>query len=190
MASSGGKCGDVVVCAQPVVTMPKSPKKRCTTSSRKSGESPYRNEDFRLEARTEANQARQQSIMMNCDDESLQQDVATVYTFGKETPWCQRGGSYQGGGQGGRNDSDNCNSAFDGNDHFGNVCFILAPALLYILQYEFKTACVGDRDDASSLYTTTTRLNPYRKMPFFFNIRAQQVGGPSALGNGGNDMEE
>ena len=52
VASSGGKCGDVVVCAQPVITMPKSSKKRCTTSSRKSGESPYGNEDFQFEVRT------------------------------------------------------------------------------------------------------------------------------------------
>ena len=76
-------------------------------------------------------------MMMNCDDESFQQDVATAYTFGTETPWSQRGGSYQGGGRGGRNDSDNGNSAFDGKDHFGNACFILAPALLYILQNVF-----------------------------------------------------
>jgi hypothetical protein len=173
VASSGEKCGDVVVCARPVITLPKPSNKRYTISSRKSGESPYGNEDFRLEVRTEANQARQQS-MMNCDGESFQQDVANVYTFGTETPWSQRGGSYQGGGQGGRNDSNNSNSAFDGNDHFGNACFILAPALFFIFQNVFKTACGGVRNEAT-LYTTTTRLNPYRKILFSL------ISGPSEL---------
>ena len=174
VASSGEKCGDMVVCARPVITLPKSSKKRYTISSRKSGESPYGNEDFRLEVRTEANQARQQS-MMNCDGESFQQDAAKVYTFGTEIPWSQRGGSYQGGGRGGRNDSDNGNITSDGNDHFGNACFILAPALFYIFQNVFKTACVGVRDGASSSYTTTTRLNPYRKILFSL------ISGPSEL---------
>lgn len=188
VVSSGEKCGDVDVCARLHITSPRSSKKRYTSSSRKSEESTS-SDDFRFEVRTEANKVQRQSMMMNCDSESFQHDVANVYTFGTEAPRKQRGGSDQVGERGDRNNSNNSNNGFDVNDHLGSAChqvFILAPALLYILQNVHKTTCMGVRgdggeltsnenDDASHSFTATTRLNPYRKILFSL------ISGPSEM---------